>query len=99
MSDYILFWIEPLFARGTSFPSVNEVYQNIFRKKGGHRVIKELEIIRERFEQGSDPTQLMNEMERIFKIPVLSDLDFNEENPEVIELYREISKSRRVFDR
>ena len=62
-------------------------------------MIKELEIIRERFEQGSDPTQLMNEMERIFKIPVLSDLDFNEENPEVIELYREISKSRRVFDR
>ena len=62
-------------------------------------MIKELERIRELFEKGVNQTELMNEMERIFKIPALNDLDFNEENPEVIELYRKISKSRRVFDR
>jgi len=62
-------------------------------------MIEELERIRERFEQGVDPTELMDEMEHIFKIPALNDLDFNEEYPEVIELYREISKSRRIFDR
>jgi len=61
--------------------------------------IEELEVIRERFEQGENPTELMNEMEDVFKIPALNDPNFNEENPEVIELYREISKSRRVFDR
>jgi len=61
--------------------------------------IEELERIAEQFEQGVNQTELMNEMERIFKIPALNDLDFNEENPEVIELYRKISKSRRVFDR
>jgi|GEM_PF-6797086 len=59
--------------------------------------IKELERITEQFEQGVNQTELMNEMERIFKIPALNDLDFNEENPKVIELYRKISKSR--FDR
>jgi len=61
--------------------------------------IEELEVIRERVEQGENPTELMNEMEDVFKIPALNDPNFNEENPEVIELYREISKSRRVFDR
>jgi len=61
--------------------------------------IEELERIRNCFEQGADPTELMNEMERIFKIPALNDPDFNEEYLEVIELYRKISKSRRVFDR
>lgn len=41
-----------------------------------------------------DPTALMNEMERIFKIPALNDEAFNEDNKEVIELYRKISNLR-----
>lgn len=61
--------------------------------------IEELERIRERFELGESPTRLMNEMEWIFEIPALNDPDYNEENPEVIELYRTISKSRRMLDR
>jgi len=61
--------------------------------------IEELENIRVRWEQGENPTELMNEMEDVFNIPALNNLDFNEENPEVIELYREISKSRRISDR
>jgi len=60
--------------------------------------IEELENIRVRWEQGENPTELMNEMEDVFNIPALNNLDFNEENPEVIELYREISKSRRISD-
>lgn len=55
---------------------------------------KELENIRERFEQGANPTKLLNEMELIFKIPALNDQDFNEANPEVMELYRTIGNRR-----
>jgi len=62
-------------------------------------IIEELERIRDRFEQGENPTELMNEMEHIFRIPALNDLEFEENNLEVIELYREISKARRIFDR
>ena len=53
-----------------------------------------LERIRGQFEQGVNATQLMNEMDRIFKIPALNSEKFNEENPEVINLYRQISDSR-----
>lgn len=53
-----------------------------------------LKSIKERFEQGVDPTKLMNEMEGTFKIPMLNDEDYNKDNPEVIQLYREISHSR-----
>lgn len=53
-----------------------------------------LEHIRAQFEQGTNPTYLMNEMERVFKVPALNDPVFNEENEEVIKLYREIGDSR-----
>lgn len=53
-----------------------------------------LERIRGQFEQGTDPTGLMNDMERIFKIPALNDPAFNEDNEDVIKLYRKISNSR-----
>jgi len=53
-----------------------------------------LERIRSEFEQGINATQLMNDMERIFKIPALNSEKFNEENPEVISLYRQVSDSR-----
>ncbi len=41
-------------------------------------------------------TDLMNEMEEIFNIPALNDPDFNEENKDVISLYRKISKERSI---
>lgn len=53
-----------------------------------------LERIRVHFEKGFNPTKLMNDMEQIFKIPALNDEKFNEDNPDVIELYRQISDSR-----
>jgi hypothetical protein len=53
-----------------------------------------IERIRGEFEKGTDPTELMNEMERIFKIPMLNDETYNAENEYVIELYREISDER-----
>lgn len=55
-----------------------------------------LEKIRGQFEKGENPTELMNDMERIFKIKILTDERFNEENQEVIKLYREISDSREL---
>jgi len=56
-----------------------------------------LERIRARFESGANPTQLMDDMERIFGVPALNDPVFNEDNPEVIQLFREIGNSR-VFE-
>lgn len=54
------------------------------------------ERIRGQFEQGVEPTKIMNEMERIFKIPALNDPAFNEDNEDIIKLYREISDSRGI---
>lgn len=56
-----------------------------------------LERIRADFENGKNPTALMNQMEDIFGVPALNDPVFNEDNPEVIKLFREIGNSR-VFD-
>lgn len=53
-----------------------------------------LEKIRSEFKKGINATQLMNDMERIFLIPALNNEKFNEDNPQVINLYREISDSR-----
>lgn len=55
-----------------------------------------LEHIKAQFEQGTDPTYLMNELERVFKVPALNNQEFNNENPEVIQLYREIGNSREL---
>lgn len=76
-----------------------------FRKNGKcfHRLCAEqkpnsyylaLERIKGQFEQGMNPTELMNEMECVFKIPALNDPAYNKENEEVIKLYREISSAR-----
>lgn len=78
-----------------------------FRKKGkyfhkrcaekpGNRLnyYMALERIRADFENGGNPTALMDEMELVFGVPALNDPVFNEENPEVIKLFREIENSR-----
>jgi len=87
------------------FRSIEEESELHLREneKNFHRVCAErdpnsyylvLERIRGQFEQGTNPTDLMNQMEIRYKIPLLNDERFNEENPEVIELYRQISDSR-----
>jgi len=53
-----------------------------------------IERIRAEFEKGTNPTELMNEMEQIFKVPAMNDAYFNEDNPMVIKLYREVADSR-----
>ncbi len=87
------------------FRSIEEGSEIRLRENGKnfHRVCAEqdtnsyylvLERIRGQFEQGANPTDLMNQMEIRYKIPALNDEKFNEENPEVIDLYRQIGDSR-----
>jgi len=90
---------------GACFEPIKEGEEIKFRENGSyfHRKCAEqkpnsyylaLERIKGQFEQGTDPTRLMNDMERIFKIPALNDPAFNKDNEDVIKLYREISNSR-----
>ena len=90
---------------GACFEPIREGEEIKFRQNGSyfHRKCAELkpdsyylaqERIRGKFEQDADPTELMNEMERIFKIPLLKDEEYNEDNQDVISLYHEISQSR-----
>lgn len=41
-------------------------------------------------------SELMTEMEGVFKIPALKNTIWEKENPEVIELYRKVSDSRNL---
>lgn len=54
-----------------------------------------LNYFKEQFEKGIDLVKLMNGMEEIFRIPMINDEEYNEKNPEVIQLYRKISDSRK----
>lgn len=40
--------------------------------------------------------ELMTEMEIRYEIPMINDENYNEKNPEVIELYRKISNARHL---
>lgn len=55
---------------------------------------KELERIKQKFDQGHDPTELMNEMEVTFGIPAMYSQSFTEANLGVMWLYWKISDSR-----
>lgn len=55
-----------------------------------------LQEIRARYEAGEDPTQLMDEMERAYKIPAMVSDEYNQKHPEIIALYREISRARKL---
>ena len=57
---------------------------------------RNLKEFKQRFENGEDASELMTEMEKVFKIPYLSNEGYNEANREVIELYRLISESRDI---
>lgn len=54
----------------------------------------DLESYRARKEAGGDLTLLMEEMERVFKIPARESEAYNRENPEIMGLYREIAAAR-----
>ena len=41
-------------------------------------------------------SELMTEMEGVFKIPMLKNTTWEKENPQVIELYRKVSDSRNL---
>jgi hypothetical protein len=64
----------------------------------------ELEYYQEKFDKLTDMKKgsrrdmllanIMTQMEANFKIPLMQNLDWEEENPKIINLYREISFSR-----
>lgn len=53
-----------------------------------------LERIRGQHEKGTEPSKLLDQLEKIYEIPALNDEAYNEDNPEVIKLYKEIAASR-----
>ena len=55
-----------------------------------------IDLIEADYAAGTDSTILMDQMERIFKIPGLNDEQYNQDNEEVIKLYREIAASRNL---
>jgi len=55
-----------------------------------------LDIYRKRFENKEEPTKLMNELEKVYNIPLMLDLEFNKNNIELMKLYIEISESRLI---
>ena len=63
-------------------------------------VLDQLETRFEEINKGKEPIRsarlatLMTDMEKIFNIPVFKDEDYNRRNPEVIYLYKRISKAR-----
>jgi hypothetical protein len=95
---------------GACFEPIKEGDEITFRESGQHfhRNCAEtkpnsyylaLERIRGQFEQGENPTGLMNNMERIFKIHCLNNPQFNEDKEDVIKLYLEISQSNNDLDK
>lgn len=56
--------------------------------------MSKLDKYRKRFEDGENPTEIMNDMECEFNIPCLNDEEYNKQNSDVIELYRKVANSR-----
>lgn len=92
---------------GVCFNPVENSEEIHFRERGRHfhKTCAEnnpdsyyvaLERIWGQFERRERPAHhLMNKIEHIFHIPALNNEQFNQANPEVIELYRAISDSRK----
>jgi hypothetical protein len=55
-----------------------------------------LETIKAEYENGSNLTELMNRLEKRYNIPMINDEFYNEENAEVMKLYREIANARKI---
>ena len=77
-----------------SFKGKNNCYHKKCIKENPNSYFYAVDRIEHSFNEGENPTALMNEMEEIFKIPALNDPEYNDDNHEVISLYRKISKSR-----
>jgi len=61
----------------------------------GQTQAEKLQQIQARFKAGENPTQLLDEMERVFKVPAMKSDSYNQAHPEVIALYIEIGESRK----
>lgn len=66
---------------------------------------EELQAFRDRFNEikkGKEPTRssrlvnLMHDLKESYNIPILNDESYNRNNPEVVALYREVSKARQM---
>lgn len=55
-----------------------------------------LDHYKKRFENGELPADIMTDMEREFGIPMVNNEVYNKNNPDVIEVYREIGNSRDI---
>lgn len=64
-----------------------------FHRKGEENMSR-LDEYQKRLASGENATDIMNDMEKEFDIPMLNDEDYNLKNAEVMELYREIANSR-----
>lgn len=53
-----------------------------------------LDEYQKRLASGENVTDIMNDMEKEFGIPMLNDEEYNSNNADVIELYREVANSR-----
>jgi len=53
-----------------------------------------LDDYQKRLASGERAADIMNDMEKEFNIPMLNDDEFNKNNADVIELYREVANSR-----
>lgn len=66
-----------------------------FHRKGEENM-NELDEYQKRLASGENATNIMNDMEKEFDIPMLNDEYYNLKNADVMELYREIANSRNL---
>ena len=79
---------------GHKFMQREKVHAEIIETTKENEKALNLERIKQKFDQGHDPTALMDEMEVTFGIPAMYSQSFTEANPGVMGLYRRISDSR-----
>ena len=58
-----------------------------------------LDDYQKRLASGECATEIMNDMEKKFNIPIINNEEYNKNNLDVIELYREISNSRNFSEK
>lgn len=61
--------------------------------------ISRLDKYKKRIANGCNATEIMNDMEKEFYIPMLNDEEYNKKNADVIALYREISDRRDFYQK
>jgi len=81
---------------GFKFRETGRSFHSQCVKKNPDSYYIKLEEIAARFEKAcqEELPRLMTEMEHAFSIPMLNNTGFNQDNKEVLELYRKISNAR-----